>query len=82
MRCATIALDARRGAQPMANHWQAPQRGRRAIVTQPGGTGMVCAHSGVARHLFGMTKPRGSRLALRANHARRTLVSCRHRLTR
>ncbi|MFA7350540.1 MAG: hypothetical protein WC009_07235 [Methylotenera sp.] len=55
-------------------HSQALQRSIRLFVFQPFGTAMDCAHGVVARRLFGITKPRGSRLAMRAIHGCRTFV--------
>ena len=61
-------------------HSQGPQRGKRRFVANPFGPAVHCAHGVVARRLFGMTKRRGSCLALRAMHGRRTFVSQRDRL--
>ena len=69
MRYDTKAIDARRGAQPMFLHWQALQRRRHAFVSYPEGAALPCAQGVVAHRLFGITKPRGSRLALRTRQA-------------
>ena len=90
MRLITKGMDARRGAQrivvPFASAatprrkrpWGAPQTPFRGQT----GPAMHCAHGVVpqglplvvTRRLFGITKPRDSRLALRAMHGRRTFV--------
>lgn len=56
-------------------HSQALQRRRYPFVFKPSGPAMHYAHGVVTRRLFGMTKPRGSRLALHTIHGRRTFVS-------
>jgi len=63
------------GRSEWSFHSQGLQRRRRSFVLKPSGAALLCAHCGVARHLLGMTKRRGSRLALRAKQGRRTFVS-------
>ncbi|GBG14187.1 uncharacterized protein NMK_1751 [Novimethylophilus kurashikiensis] len=56
-------------------HSQAVQRRTCPFVFKPYGLALHCTHGGVARRLFGMTKHRSSRLALRAMQDQRTFVS-------
>jgi hypothetical protein len=72
MRCVPESDDCKARGGRIAPLCNDEQHSRRAYLTATLRDGAILRHFGVARRLFRVTKPRGSRLELTQNRHRRT----------